>query len=85
MAWRIIGPHHDETTIAALVEAYPDLVAYDESGFDISLPDFEDRPEELADDGYFDRASRRILFWATEADSVHDAGEQAVAEARWEG
>ena len=82
--WKIIGPHHDETTIDALLSQYPALVAYDESGFDVALDDFAETPQELANSGYTNSADRRILFWTCEEDSVQDDGMRAVAEARWE-
>lgn len=82
MAWQIIGPDHRITTIEALVAEYPDLVAYDESGFGIPLSDFDDG-EALADAGYCRRDTRRILLWACEADSEMDDGAKAIAEARW--
>lgn len=59
------------------------VVAYDESGFEIDLDDLSERPEELADGGYGNRASRRILIWASEADSQNDDGAKAIASARW--
>ena len=58
-------------------------VAYDESGFQIDLDDLTDSPEELADGGYGDRGSRRILIWASEEDAENDDGRNAIASAKW--
>lgn len=73
-----------ETTIEELKQEYPNLVAYDESGWDVDIDDFIDDPEGLADAGYVDRDQRRILFWATEEESENDPGHRTVACAEWE-
>lgn len=59
------------------------VVAYDESGSDVDLDDLSERAEELADAGYGNRASRRILIWESEEDSQNDDGARAIASARW--
>lgn len=81
--WTIIDDRNATTTIEALLEQYPDLVAYDESGWDVDTDDFDADPEGLADAGYATRAARRILFWASEAESKDDSGAHAVAAATW--
>ena len=71
-------------TIESLIAGYPDLYAADESGFEVAPQDMLDDAETVADAGYGDRESRRILFWESEQDSDNDPGERSIAEARWE-
>lgn len=80
--WKIFNAHNAETTIDALVAAYPDLVAYDESGF---VVDPTELTPHLAHAGYGSPDTRRILFWASEEDSINDDGARAVAKAIWAG
>ena len=79
--WTITDTQNREITIEQLQSDYPDLVAYDESGFDIDLDD--GLTDSLADNGYFGREGRRILFWADEQSSENDPGSNAVASAEW--
>lgn len=85
MAWNITA-HHAPVSIDQLMAEYPGLVGYDESGFSVALNDLKDDGAALAlaDDGYSDRASRRLLFWADEASSEDDDGARAIAEATWD-
>lgn len=80
MGWIITDEQNRETTVERLIEQYPNLIALDESSFEIDINDFADEPEGLADDGYGNRASRRILFWENADETENDP----VAEAVWE-
>ncbi|MCR4341051.1 MAG: hypothetical protein NUW01_14315 [Gemmatimonadaceae bacterium] len=80
--WTITGTQGEPVTIAELQQRYPQLVAYDESGWEVTPEDLAARPDEIADGGYGSRDERRILFWASEADSAEDDGRHAVAEAK---
>ena len=71
-------------TLETLIARYPDLYAADESGFEIDPQEMIDNAETVADAGYGDRESRRILFWESEEDSENDPGQKSIAEARWE-
>lgn len=84
MSWTITDNRNAATSIKRILAEYPDAVAYDESGFDVDLDDLADDSAALADAGYSDRASRRILVWATEEDSQNDTGARAIASAEWE-
>lgn len=66
-----------ETSIAALIEEFPDLVAYDESGFYVDINDLD--ADAVATSGYFGPDHRRILLWSSEEDSENDTGGKAVA------
>lgn len=59
MTYTIIGPHHEETTLALLRAEYPDLVAYDESGWELDLEDL----------GAGSDCGPSILFWASAGDA----------------
>jgi len=82
--WTITDQQSNETTIAALKSQYPDLVAIDESGFEVDIDDIGADPTGLAEAGYFGPEGRRILFWETERASENDDGTHAVASAVWE-
>ena len=71
-------------TIETLISRYPDLYAADESGFEVDPQEMIDNAETVADAGYGNRESRRILFWESEEDSENDPGQKSIAEARWE-
>ncbi len=80
-AWIITDTHGRDIHIAQLPEC---AVAYDESGCPVEIHDFVDDAIALADAGCSSRASRRILVWACEQDSIDDDGARAIASARWE-
>lgn len=82
--WAITTDTGRSTSIESLMDEYDDLYAADESGFEVDPQQMIDAPEMIADAGYAGREYRRILFWANEAESDNDPGQNAVAEARWE-
>ena len=71
-------------TIESLIAEYPDLYAADESGFEIDPQQMLDDPETVADAGYGNRETRRILFWESEQDSENDPGQRSIAAATGE-
>lgn len=81
--WEIKDGTNNTTTIDNLIAEYPDMIALDESAWEVSLDDFASDPEGLADAGFGSRDARRILFWANKEDSIDDPGEKTVAMARW--
>lgn len=69
-ATAVIDSANHETTLGNLLEAYPDLVMYDQSGHEIALgEDIESQDECL-----------RILIWSSESDSENDTGANAIGE-----
>lgn len=72
------------SSLSILRATYPDLVGYDESGFDVDLDQMETEPEALADNGYSGREDRRIVFWKDDHVAINDPGVHAVASASWE-
>jgi len=82
--WKIKTLEKVEVPLESLVDGYPDLVIYDESGFEIATLDIYNEPEAVADAGYFDRSSRSLLFYRDEGEAQNDCGHRALAEATWE-
>ena len=79
-----------ETTVDELQEEYPQIVAYDESGFEVDLEDFAldclVMNNEIQDAGAIlslTQYIKEIYFWANEEDSENDNGTRAVAVAKW--
>ena len=81
--WVITDAAGERTTVGEMAQVYPELVAYDESGWEVNQNDLVDAPERLADAGYCGREYRRILFWESDASSYNDDGMDAVASAVW--
>jgi len=75
----------DRESMIAMYHECPDLVAIAESGFEVELDDLCDEPEQMADSGYGDRDSRRIVLWESEDESEDDAGANAFASIVWAG
>lgn len=67
--WKVIGTGKVETTVEDLKSLWPELVAYDASGFEVDPEDPTSWDSEL------------ILFWSCEEDSQNDDGGLAVAKA----
>ena len=81
--WVITDDVGKITTVAEMAQVYPELVAYDESGWEVNPDDLVGAPERIADAGYCGREFRKILFWESEASSYNDDGRDAVASAVW--
>lgn len=81
--WVIVGTQNQPMDRA---DFDAQCVAYDESGWDVEIDDLfgdEDTQKGLANAGYGDACSRRILLWASEEESEQDDGTKAIAEATW--
>jgi len=82
MSWKLTrndGRHYVEPlTVADLLNDYPDLVAFDQDGWQIhALTDGSCELEELHEE-------QCILFWPCIEDSENDNGSKAVARAEKE-
>ena len=82
--WKITDCYGCSTTIDDLREAYPNLVAFDESGFEVDIDEFLGDPIGFSGAGYVNRVDRRILFWENEEESKDDEGVHAIASAIWD-
>ena len=77
--WKIIDNMGQEQSITVMMAEHPELIGYDESGFEVEPMDLLLYPDEIADGGYFGASERRILFFQHEHEA--DDGLSAIAKA----
>lgn len=72
--WIILDNKKRETTVLDLLSDHPNLVAFDEYGFELEIKDTCNDPGDH---------NSRVLFWRSLKEAINDDGSHAIAEALW--